>query len=84
MVTRGLLMGFGAARLLPLTPKSINSTPSRNQVDKKKCLQFCVYAVASLIGLCLDLTRPDVKAVLCTPFAGMLPDREQQPIERVK
>jgi hypothetical protein len=53
-------------------------------VDKEKCLLFFVYAVASLIGLALDITRPDVKAVLCTPFAGMLPDREVTSTERVK
>jgi hypothetical protein len=35
---------------------------------KGKWLQLCVYAAVSVIGLGLDLFRPDVKAVLCNPL----------------
>lgn len=53
-------------------------------MDRAKWLQFCVYGLVSLIGLALDLTRPDVKSVLCTPFAGNQLGSEQRQTERVK
>jgi len=36
-------------------------------VDKRKWLQFCFYALASIIGLFLDLNHPGIKNMLCQP-----------------
>ena len=77
-------MEFGAGPLPRSTVKFINLVPYRNQVDKRKWLQFCSYAVASLIGLYLDLHVPEVKSLICTPFQGAILDRQQPETERVK
>jgi hypothetical protein len=50
-------------------------------VDKKKWLQFFWYALASCIGLYLDLNFPMIKGMLCQPLnlGGQIDENYQDP-----
>lgn len=51
-------------------------------MDKKKWLQFFFYALASIIGLFLDMNHPDIKNIICQPVGIGSQNDEHDPDPR--